>query len=114
MQRSRFDVEKRLIHAGDQGRAKGRGPDPIMAGVRPLGHGILVAQAIQCCPAHGELTARRCSLGRNKKSLALDLRQEAGRGLIRELLPHCDALVENFKPGRMEAYVLRWPPQQLL
>ena len=46
------------------------------------------------------------SLGRNKKSLSVDLRAEGGRDLIRKLVPHCDALVENFKPGRMEGWGL--------
>lgn len=35
----------------------------------------------------------------NKKSLCLDLRTAEGMALVRELVPHCDAVVENFKPG---------------
>ena len=46
------------------------------------------------------------SLGRNKKSVCVDLRAEEGRELIREMLPHFDALVENFRPGRMEEWGL--------
>ena len=37
----------------------------------------------------------------NKKSLCLDLRSVEGMELVRELVPHCDAVVENFKPGVM-------------
>ena len=37
----------------------------------------------------------------NKKSLCLDLRSVEGMALVRELVPHCDAVVENFKPGVM-------------
>jgi crotonobetainyl-CoA:carnitine CoA-transferase CaiB-like acyl-CoA transferase len=37
----------------------------------------------------------------NKKSLCLDLRSTEGMALVRELVPHCDAVVENFKPGVM-------------
>ncbi|MGR8921854.1 MAG: CaiB/BaiF CoA transferase family protein, partial [Gammaproteobacteria bacterium] len=35
----------------------------------------------------------------NKKSLCLDLRSEQGAAIIRELVPKCDVVVENFKPG---------------
>ena len=37
----------------------------------------------------------------NKKSLCVDLRTSEGMALVRELVPHCDAVVENFKPGVM-------------
>ena len=39
-------------------------------------------------------------LGRNKCSITLDLRQPRGRELLLELVKQCDALVENFRPGR--------------
>ncbi|MEZ0148350.1 MAG: CaiB/BaiF CoA transferase family protein [Candidatus Reddybacter sp.] len=37
----------------------------------------------------------------NKKSLCVNLRDPEGLALIKELVPHCDAVVENFKPGTM-------------
>ncbi|MBQ0720425.1 MAG: CoA transferase [Gammaproteobacteria bacterium] len=37
----------------------------------------------------------------NKKSLCVNLRDPEGLALVRELVPHCDAVVENFKPGIM-------------
>ncbi len=37
----------------------------------------------------------------SKKSVALDMRQERGRALIRGLAAKCDVLVENFAPGVM-------------
>jgi len=37
----------------------------------------------------------------NKKSLCVNLRTPEGLALVRELVPHCDAVVENFKPGVM-------------
>lgn len=40
--------------------------------------------------------------GRNKKSLTLNLREEAGRALLLRLVETADALVENFRPGRLE------------
>lgn len=41
---------------------------------------------------------------RNKKSVALDLRQPADRDIVRRLIDEADVLVENFKPGVMEAW----------
>lgn len=44
------------------------------------------------------------SLGRNKKCISLDLREEQGRSLARRLAARADVLIENFSPGVME----RW------
>ncbi len=44
--------------------------------------------------------------GRNKRSITLDLRREAGRDLLRRLLPRVDILVESFVPGKLEAWGL--------
>jgi len=46
--------------------------------------------------------------GRNKKSVTLDLRVEAGQRILRELVGHADVLVENFTPGTMERWNLGW------
>ncbi len=35
----------------------------------------------------------------NKQSVCIDVRRPEGLQLVRELVPHCDAVVENFKPG---------------
>jgi formyl-CoA transferase len=43
---------------------------------------------------------------RNKKSVALDLKQPEARDIVRRLSAECDVLVENFKPGVMEAWGL--------
>jgi crotonobetainyl-CoA:carnitine CoA-transferase CaiB-like acyl-CoA transferase len=51
------------------------------------------------------------SVGRNKKCITIDLKQERGRELVRELVQHCDVLVENFRPGTMEAWQLG--PEQI-
>jgi CoA:oxalate CoA-transferase len=39
------------------------------------------------------------SVNRNKRSLTVDMKNEAGRALIRELALACDVVVENFRPG---------------
>jgi crotonobetainyl-CoA:carnitine CoA-transferase CaiB-like acyl-CoA transferase len=46
------------------------------------------------------------SIGRNKKSIAIDLQTEQGRELVRKLACECDVLIENFKPGTMEKWGL--------
>lgn len=42
------------------------------------------------------------SVNRNKKSLCLDLKQEAGRKVLERLIPLADVLVENFRPGTLD------------
>jgi len=44
--------------------------------------------------------------GRNKKSVTCDLRKPAGRDLLKKLVVHADAMVENFKPGTLERWGL--------
>ena len=43
---------------------------------------------------------------RNKRSLALDLRKPEGQGIVRQLALEADVLIENFRPGAMEAWDL--------
>tara|TARA_R110002110_G_scaffold415765_3_gene655259 strand:- start:22135 stop:23292 length:1158 start_codon:yes stop_codon:yes gene_type:complete len=46
------------------------------------------------------------SLGRNKKSVTLDLKSEEGRALAGKLIDTADVLIENFRPGLMEKWAL--------
>ncbi|KAJ7900593.1 CoA-transferase family III domain-containing protein [Mycena olivaceomarginata] len=46
------------------------------------------------------------SIGRNKKSVAIDLRTAQGRELVRKLALRSDVLIENFKPGTLEKWSL--------
>lgn len=43
---------------------------------------------------------------RNKKSVAIDLRQREGQELVRQLASEADIVIENFKPGTMEQWGL--------
>lgn len=40
--------------------------------------------------------------GRNKRSIALDLKKPEARKIVLRLVKHCDALVENFRPGQLD------------
>ena len=45
-------------------------------------------------------------INRNKRSLGLDLGEAAGRAVLLRLLEGADLLIENYKPGAMEAWGL--------
>ncbi len=45
---------------------------------------------------------------RNKKSIAVNLRDARGRGIVRDLCVRADVVVENFRPGTLEDYGLDW------
>ncbi len=49
-------------------------------------------------------------MARNKRSVAVDLRRAQGQALIRRMIAEgqVDVVVENFRPGRMEAWGLGW------
>src|SRR3546814_4093956 len=40
--------------------------------------------------------------GRNKRSVAIDLKAVGAREIILELVAHCDVVVENFRPGQLD------------
>jgi crotonobetainyl-CoA:carnitine CoA-transferase CaiB-like acyl-CoA transferase len=40
--------------------------------------------------------------GRNKRSIALDLKSPDACAIVLDLVRHCDAVVENFRPGQLE------------
>jgi len=52
------------------------------------------------------LSFMHATVNRNKRSLALDLRREAGRRVFLALAARADIVVENFRPGTLEAWGL--------
>lgn len=49
------------------------------------------------------------AIARNKRSVALDLRAERGRDVVRRLAARCDVVLENFRPGRLAEWGLGYP-----
>jgi len=70
----------------------------------------LGAEVIKVEPLEGDNTRRLEGAGagfypvfnRNKKSIAVDLKQAEGRDLVHRLIEKADALTENFRPGALE------------
>ncbi|TFK50751.1 CoA-transferase family III [Heliocybe sulcata] len=46
------------------------------------------------------------SIGRNKKSVTVDMRKQEGQDLVRKLALKSDVIIENFKPGTLEKWSL--------
>jgi crotonobetainyl-CoA:carnitine CoA-transferase CaiB-like acyl-CoA transferase len=56
-----------------------------------------------------DFAASFLAVNRNKRSLAMDLRDDAGRKALLRLLTRADVLVQNFRPGVMERLGLGYP-----
>jgi len=59
-------------------------------------------------PAIGGSSIYTFVVNRNKKSLAIDLRSDGGKAVLRDLIRTADILVENFRPGIMEEMGFGW------
>lgn len=81
------DVVKVEPPAGDLTRTKGPFTQPFVA---------------------GDLGGYFQSVNRNKRSVVCDLRTEAGKASLHRLVATADVLVENFRPGVMEAFDLSY------
>jgi formyl-CoA transferase len=47
-------------------------------------------------------------IGRNKKSVGVDLRQPEGQAIAKALIAQADVVIENFRPGAMEKWGLSY------
>jgi crotonobetainyl-CoA:carnitine CoA-transferase CaiB-like acyl-CoA transferase len=112
----------------DEDGSDGTAPMPL-AGLRVLdfGHTVmgpacglvladLGAEVIRIEPPGGDRTRRLqgfargffATFNRNKRSLALDLKDAEGRAIVEKLVATADVVVENFAPGTMERLGLGW------
>ncbi|MGW1542805.1 CaiB/BaiF CoA transferase family protein [Streptomyces sp. NPDC002309] len=48
-------------------------------------------------------------LGRNKRTITLDLSKPGGQATLRRLAAGADVVIENFRPGTLEKWDLGWP-----
>ena len=53
-------------------------------------------------PTIGDESAAYMMMNRNKRGLALDLKREQGKSILKRMVKTADILVENFRPGTME------------
>ncbi|TSD64312.1 CaiB/BaiF CoA transferase family protein [Aeromicrobium piscarium] len=60
--------------------------------------------ARQWQPAHEGMAIGFARLNSGKRSIGIDLREEAGRDIVRDLVREADVLIENFRPGRLEEW----------
>lgn len=65
--------------------------------------------ARQWQPAHNGLAIGFARLNAGKRSVGIDLRQTAGREVVRRLIDDADVVIENFRPGRLEAWGMGYP-----
>ena len=54
------------------------------------------------------------SCNRNKRSVTVDISKAEGQTLLRELVAHCDILVENYKLGDLKRYGLDYASLALI
>ncbi|MED5463052.1 MAG: CoA transferase [Myxococcota bacterium] len=50
-------------------------------------------------PQSGSYSALFGAVNAGKRSIVLDFKKEAGVAILKELVPHCDVVVESFRPG---------------
>ena len=62
--------------------------------------------ARQWQPAHEGLAIGYSRLNSGKRSVGIDMREPDGRHLAQQLITGADVVIENFRPGRMEAWGL--------
>jgi crotonobetainyl-CoA:carnitine CoA-transferase CaiB-like acyl-CoA transferase len=60
-------------------------------------------------PLVGDLSTAHIALNRNKRSITLNLKSDAGRDVFLRLAGSYDVVIESFRPGVMERLGVGWP-----
>jgi crotonobetainyl-CoA:carnitine CoA-transferase CaiB-like acyl-CoA transferase len=69
--------------------------------IEPIG-GDITRRSRATIDSAGEFSALFISSNRGKRSLAIDIKSDAGREILTRLVAQSDVLVQNFRPGAME------------
>src|SRR5215468_10497910 len=69
--------------------------------IEPIG-GDITRRSRAAIDKAGEFSALFISSNRGKRSLAIDVKSDAGRDILARLIAQSDVLVQNFRPGTME------------
>ncbi|SPB14588.1 alpha-methylacyl-CoA racemase [Caballeronia novacaledonica] len=82
----------------------GIGPGPFCAmHLADLGANVIAVEREAAVPiGTPQASGGRNVLNRGKRSIVADLKTEAGRETVRQLVEHADALIEGMRPGVME------------
>lgn len=59
-------------------------------------------------PAEGDISYWYAMDNRGKRVMTLDLRTKKGQEIVRRLVPSCDVVLENFRPGVLEKWGIGW------
>lgn len=59
-------------------------------------------------PVVGDFSAAHIALNRNKRSMTLNLKTDAGRGIFNDLAGTADVVIESFRPGVMDRLGVGW------
>jgi crotonobetainyl-CoA:carnitine CoA-transferase CaiB-like acyl-CoA transferase len=65
-------------------------------------NGDIVRDLDEVATADGGMSCYYSAVGRNKKSVGLDIKSERGREILLRLVRDADVLIHNFRPGVME------------
>ena len=84
-------------HGADVIKIEAPEGDTMRAGARYSRHGVSGPFAV---------------MNRNKRSMVLDLRTDAGKDVLRRMLSQADVVVENYRPGVMERLGFGWEQLQ--
>ena len=68
--------------------------------VEPLTGAFQRNWAVAGCYVDGQ-SVNHLTTGRNKRSIAVDMKSEAGKAVVRQLISTVDVVMENFRPGTM-------------
>jgi len=101
-------VDLSAVMSGPLGTAMlaDQGADVIM--VEQVRMPDIVRQGGPLAPEAQGVSAYFAALNRNKRSIALDLRQEEGRALLEDLVRRADVVVQNFRPGALDRLGVGW------